>query len=138
MREIHISAGQAMRLSETARDQIALGIWFAVLAGVLFLSSPSHSVLMTAGLMLQLTGAYSTFVLCGKAERGPFVHIVPYAFALAGAASLFLAPDFRNAAQASLAFLATTAIMHGLVVYGLHKNSKNCVETGEPICAGVG
>lgn len=59
---------------------------------------------MTAGFMLELTAAYSTFILCGKAERTPLVHGVPYAFALAGATFLYLAPDFRNAVEASLVY----------------------------------
>jgi hypothetical protein len=122
------------RFNDRARDQIALALWFSVLAGVLFLSTAGQSVSITAGLMLQLTGAYSTFVLCGKAERGPFVHIVPCAFALAGMAFLCLAPNFRNAVQASLAFLAVTILMHSSVVYGLRKNP---AETAEPVCAGA-
>ena len=87
---------------------------------------------MTAGLMLELTAAYSTFILCGKAERSPLVHGVPYAFALAGATFLYLAPDFRNAVEASLVFLAVTALMHGSFVYAPRKNSE---ETEETACA---
>ncbi len=128
MNAIRIFAG----FSEQVRDQIALGIWFAVLAGVLFLSSSGHSISMTAGLMLQLTGAYSTFVVCAKAERNPVVHAAPYVFALAGAIFLCLAPDFRNAAQASLAFLMVIAGMHASVVYRLRKNLN-----GDPVCAGA-
>jgi hypothetical protein len=122
------------RFNDRARDQMALGLWFSVLAGVLFLSTAGQSVPITAGLMLQLTGAYSTFVLCGKTERSLFVHIVPYAFALTGMAFLCLAPDFRNAIQASLAFLAVTVLMHASVVHGLRKNLP---ETGESVRAGV-
>jgi hypothetical protein len=133
MNEIRIPAGPVTRFSEQVRDPMALGIWFAVLAGVIFLSS-GQSTSMTAGLMLQLTGAYSTFVVCAKAERSLLVHAVPYAFALAGAAFLCLAPDFRNAPQASLAFLVVTAVMHASVVYRQRKNPGS----GDAVCAGVG
>ena len=102
MSDMQISTGMTMRMSEAARDNIAAGIWFAVLAGALFLTTHGQSISMTAELMLELTAAYSTFVLCGKAARSPFVHAAPYAFALAGAVFLCLAPDFRNAVQASL------------------------------------
>jgi hypothetical protein len=123
MSDMQISTGTTMRIGEAARDNIAASIWVAVLAGTLFLTAQGQSILMTAGLMLELTAAYSTFVLCGKAARSPFVHVVPYAFALAGALFLCLAPDFRHAAQASLVFLAVTALMHGTVVYSALKNS---------------
>ena len=123
MSDMQISTGTTMRISETARDNIAAGIWFAMLAGAFFLVAHGHSILMTAGLMLELTAAYSTFVLCGKSARSPFVHAAPYAFALAGAVFLCLAPDFRNAVQASLVFLGVTALMHGSVVYGALKSS---------------
>ena len=123
MNKMRISTGTMMQISEAARDHIAAGIWLAVLAGALFLTAHGQSLLMTAGLMLELTAAYSTFVLCGKSARSPFVHAVPYAFALAGAASLCLAPDFGNAVQASLVFLGVTALMHGSVVYSAPKNS---------------
>ena len=132
MSDMQISTGTIMRISEAARDNIAAGIWFAVLAGALFLTAHGQSILMTAGLMLELTAAYSTFVLCGKAARSPFVHAVPYAFALAGAVFLCLAPDFRNAIQASLVFLGVTALMHGSVVYSALKNSP---ETEDPVYA---
>ena len=132
MSDMQISAGTTMRIGEAARDAIAGGIWIAVLAGTLFLTVQGQSVLMTAGLMLELTAAYSTFVLCGKAARSPFVHAAPYAFVLAGAVFLCLAPDFRNAAQASLVFLAVTAVMHGSVVYS---GSKNSPETEDPVLA---
>ena len=132
MSDMRISTSTAMRISETARDNIAAGIWFAVLAGALFLTAHGQSILMTAGLMLELTAAYSTFVLCGKTARSPLVHAVPYVFALAGAVSLCLAPDFRNGAQASLVFLGVTALMHGSVVYGALKNSP---ETDDPVYA---
>ena len=90
MSDMQISTGMTMRISEAARDNIAAGIWFAVLAGALFLTAHGQSISMTAGLMLELTAAYSTFVLCGKAARSPFVHAAPYAFALAGAVFLSL------------------------------------------------
>jgi hypothetical protein len=132
MSDMQISTGMVMRISEAARDNIAAGIWCAVLAGALFLVAQGQSILMTAGLMLELTAAYSTFVLCGKAARSPLVHAVPYAFALAGAVFLCLAPDFRNAIQASLVFLGVTALMHGSVVYSVLKNS---AETADPAYA---
>ena len=132
MSDMQISTGTMMRISEAARDNIAAGIWCAVLAGALFLVAQGQSILMTAGLMLELTAAYSTFVLCGKAARSPLVHAVPYAFALAGTVFLCLAPDFRNAIQASLVFLGVTALMHGSVVYSVLKNS---AETADPAYA---
>jgi len=76
MSDMQISTGTMMRISEAARDNIAAGIWFAVLAGSLFLTAHGQSILMTAGLMLELTAAYSTFVLCGKGARSLFVHAV--------------------------------------------------------------
>jgi hypothetical protein len=105
-----------------------------MLAGTLFLTAQGQSILMTAGLMLELTAAYSTFVLCGKAARSPFIHAVPYAFAVAGALFLCLAPDFRNAIQASLVFLGVTALMHASVVYSAMKNPP---ETEDPVYAGA-
>ena len=132
MSDIQISTGTMMRLSEAARDTIAAAIWFAVLAGALFLTARGQSILMAAGLMLELTAAYSTFVLCEKAARSPCVHVAPYAFALAGAVFLCLAPDFRNAIQASLVFLVVIMLMHGSVVYSAMKNSP---ETEDPVYA---
>jgi hypothetical protein len=133
MSDMQISIGTMMRISGAARDNIAAGIWSAVLAGTLFLTvHHGQSILMTAGFMLELTAAYSTFVLCGKADRSPLVHAVPYAFALAGAVFLCLAPDVRNAIQASLVFLGVTALMHGSVVYSALKNSP---ETEDPVYA---
>ena len=132
MSDMQISTSMTMRISEAARDNIAAGIWFAVLAGALFLTAHGQSISMTAGLMLELTAAYSTFVLCGKAQRSALIHAVPYAFALAGAVFLCLAPDFRNAIQASLVFLGVTALMHGSVVYSAQKNSP---ETEDPVYA---
>ena len=132
MSAMQISTGTMTRISETARDNIAAGIWCAMLAGALFLTAHGQSILMTAGLMLELTAAYSTFVLCGKPARSPFVHAAPYAFALAGAVFLCLAPDFRNAVQASLVFLGVTALMHGSVVF---RSLKNSPETEDPAYA---
>ena len=132
MSAMQISTGTMTRISETARDNIAAGIWCAMLAGALFLTAHGQSILMTAGFMLELTAAYSTFVLCGKPARSPFVHAAPYAFALAGAVFLCLAPDFRNAVQASLVFLGVTALMHGSVVY---RSLKNSPETEDPAYA---
>jgi hypothetical protein len=131
---MQISTGTMTRISETARDKFAAGIWFAVLAGALFLTAHGQSILMTAGLMLELTAAYSTFVLCGKPARSPFVHAAPYAFALAGAVFLCLAPDFPNAIQASLVFLWVTALMHGSVVYSALKKAP---EAKNPVYAGA-
>ncbi len=48
MSDMRISTSTAMRISETARDNIAAGIWFAVLAGALFLTAHGQSILMTA------------------------------------------------------------------------------------------
>jgi hypothetical protein len=123
MSDMRISTGTTMQISEAVRDNMAAGIWCAMLAGAIFLTAQGQSILMTAGLMLELTAAYSTFVLCAKAERSPFVHAVPYAFALAGAFFLCLAPDFRNGIQASLVFLGVTVLMHGAIVYGAVKRS---------------
>ena len=130
MSDMRISTSTTMQIGEAARDNIAAGIWFAVLAGSLFLYA--QSILMTTGLMLELTAAYSTFVLCGKSARSPFVHAIPYAFALAGAVFLCLAPDFHNAIEASVVFLGVTALMHGSVVYSALKNPR---ETEDPVYA---
>jgi len=134
MSDMQISTGTTMRISETARDNIAAGIWFAMLAGAFFQIAHGQSILMTAGLMLELTAAYSTFVLCGKAARSPFIHAAPYAFAFAGAIFLCLASDFHNAIQASLVFVGVTALMHGSVVYGTMKDSP---AAEEPVYAGA-
>ncbi|HTM75389.1 MAG TPA: hypothetical protein VL198_19355 [Pseudolabrys sp.] len=134
MSDMQISTGTTMRISETARDNIAAGIWVAMLAGAFFQIAHGQSILMTAGLMLELTAAYSTFVLCGKAARSPFIHAAPYAFAFAGAIFLCLAPDFHNAIQASLVFVGVTALMHGSVVYGTMKDSP---AAEEPVYAGA-
>ena len=130
MSDMRMSTSTSMQISEAARDKVAVGIWFGVLAGSLFLTA--QSTLMTVGLMLELTAAYSTFVLCGKAVRSPFVHAIPYAFTLAGAVFLCIAPDFQNAAQASLIFLGVTALMHGSVVYSTPKTSP---DTEDPVYA---
>ena len=61
-------------LSEATRNTIALGIWLVVLVGLLFVSVHGQSKLMTAGLFLQFTGAYSTFLLCGRSKYSPLVH----------------------------------------------------------------
>jgi hypothetical protein len=132
MSDMRISTGTTMQISEAARDNIAAGIWLAVFVGALFLTAHGQSLLMTAGLMLELTAAYSTFVLCGKSTRSPFVHTLPYVFALAGAVFLCLAPDFRNGVQASVVFIGVTALMHGTVVYSALKNAP---DTEEPVYA---
>jgi hypothetical protein len=132
MSDMRMSTSTSMQIGEKARDTIAVGIWFGVLAGALFLTAYGQSIFMTAGLMFELTAAYSTFVLCGKTARRPFVHAVPYAFALAGALFLCLAPDFQNAAQASLVFLVVTALMHGSVVYGAPRSAP---EAEDPVYA---
>jgi hypothetical protein len=119
------------RLDESTRDCMALGIWLVVLASALFLIGYGQSKLMTAGLMLQLTAAYSTFMLCGKRKYGQFVHGVPYAFAFAGAVFLCLAPDFHSPVEASLVFLAVTAMMHASIIYSMRKDSP---ETGRTAC----
>jgi hypothetical protein len=108
-----------MGLRESTRNILAIGIWLVVFVSLLFLSSYGQSQLMSAGLILQLTGAYSTFLLCGKSEEyGRFVHVVPYSFALTGAMLLCLAPDFPAPVGASLVFLAVTALMHWTVING--------------------
>ena len=118
MSEIRMPTATATWLNERRRDSLALGIWFAVLGGLLLLSVNGQSILMTIGFMLELTAAYSTFLLCGKQNCRTVVHVMPYVFALTGAVFLCLAPDFRNTVEASLAFVAVTALMHGFVVYG--------------------
>jgi len=86
------------------------------------MTARGQSPLLTAGFLFQLTGAYSTFLLCGKSKYGPLVHAVPYICALAGTALLWLAPDFRNALEASAIFLAVIAIMHAAVIFGIGKD----------------
>ena len=121
------------QLEESTRDSIAIGIWLVVYIGLLFLTAHGQSKLMTAGLMFQLAGAYSTFLLCSKSKYAPIVHAVPYVLALTGAMLLWLAPDFRNPVAASLTLLALTGMMHGSVVYGLRKECPRPVtQVGEP------
>ena len=68
-----------------------------------------------------------------RAAEGPRgLHGVPYAFALTGAMLLCLAPDFRNPVEASLVFLAVTAMMHGSVIYGMRKGFSDSEGT---VCA---
>ena len=108
-------------LSEATRNTIALGIWLVVLVGLLFVTVHGQSKLMTAGLFLQFTGAYSTFLLCGRSKYSPLVHGVPYTFVFTGAVLLCLAPDFPAPVAASLVFLAVTALMHSSVISGMRK-----------------
>ena len=114
--------GTIKRLDESTRDYMALGIWLVVLIGAFFLTAHGQSKLVTAGLFFQLTGAYSTFLFCGKPKYRPLVHGVPYAFALTGATLLCLAPNFGGAVEASLLFLAVIALMHGSVIHGIRKD----------------
>lgn len=44
MSAMQISTGTMTRISETARDKFAAGIWFAVLAGTLFLTAHGQSI----------------------------------------------------------------------------------------------
>jgi hypothetical protein len=111
------------QLEESTRDSVAIGIWLVVYIGLLFLTAHGQSKLMTAGLMFQLAGAYSTFLLCSKPKYAPFVHAVPYVLALTGAALLCFAPDFRNPIAAGLTLLALTGMMHGSVVYNMRRES---------------
>lgn len=127
------SFGTIKRLNKSTRDYIAIGIWFAVLAGALFLDTDGQSKLMTAGLMFLLTGAYSTFLLCERPRLGPLVHGAPYAFALMGTVLLCLSPNFRHPVEAGLIFLAVTAMMHGFVVHDMQKETP---EAEEPDCVG--
>jgi hypothetical protein len=139
MSEIRMSTGTATWLNEPKRDSLAIGIWFAMLGGLLLLSVNGQSILMTIGFMLELTAAYSTFLLCGKQNCRTVVHVMPYVFALTGAAFLCLAPDFRNTVEATLAFLAVTALMHGFVVYGVRPTpvATEEAETEETAYAGA-
>jgi hypothetical protein len=111
------------QLEETTRDSIAIGIWLVVYIGLLFLTAHGQSKLMTGGLMFQLAGAYSTFLLCNKPKYAPFVHAVPYILVLTGAVLLWFAPDFRHPVVASLTSLALTGMMHGSVVCSMRKES---------------
>src|SRR5262252_667083 len=111
------------QVEEATRDSIAIGIWLVVYLGLLFLTAHGQSKLMTGGLMFQLAGAYSTFLLCSKPKYTPFVHAVPYVLVLTGALLLWFAPDFRNPVAASLAFLTLTELMHGCVVHSMRKEA---------------
>jgi len=111
------------QLEESTRDSIAIGIWLVVYIGLLFLTAHGQSKLTTGGLMFQLAGAYSTFLLCSKPKYAPFVHAVPYVLVLTGATLLWFAPDFRNPVAASVALLVLTGMMHGSVVYSMRKES---------------
>ena len=131
MREKQVSTtiGNIKGLDESTRNYIALSIWLVVFVGLLFLNTPGQSKLMTVGLIFQLTGAYSTFLLRRKLRYGLLVHGVPYAFALIGTMLLCLAPDFRHSVEASLLFLAVTAMMHGSIIYDLRKVSRHVGKT---------
>jgi hypothetical protein len=117
------SFARITRLEEATRDSIAIGIWLVVYIGLLFLTAHGQSKLMTAGLMFQLAGGYSTFLLCAKTKYVPFVHAVPYVLALTGMVFLCLAPDFPSPFMASLAFLILTVFMHGSIIYSARKAS---------------
>lgn len=121
--QVLVAIGKIKRLDEATRDPIAIGLWVVVFAGLVFLNLHGQPKLTTAGLMFQLTGAYSTFLLCEKRKYGPFVHGVPYVFALTGAMLLCLAPSFHHPIEASLVFLAVTAMMHGTVLYDRQKEA---------------
>jgi hypothetical protein len=115
--------GRIKGFDESTRDTIAIGIWIVVFVGLVFLNAHGQSKLETAGLIFQLTGAYSTFLLCAKRKYGPFIHGVPYVFALTGAMLLCLAPNLHNSIAASLVFLAVTAMMHGTIIHDMRKDS---------------
>ena len=123
MSEVQASntTGRIRDLSESARNTMALGIWLVVFVGLLFASLRGQSPLMAAGFIFQLTGAYSTFLLCGKSNSRPLVNGVPYAFVLAGMLLLWLAPDFPAPVAASLMLLAVTALMHWFVISDMRK-----------------
>ena len=113
--------GKIERLRESTRDTVAAAIWLVVFVSLLVMTLRGQSILMTAGLLLQLTAAYSTFLVCGKLKSLPLAQIMPYAFSLAGAALLCLAPDFPAPVAASAVFLAVTAVMHGSAVNDMRK-----------------
>ena len=123
------TTGTIKNLSESTRNTMALGIWLVVLVALLFASRHGQSHLMAAGFLFQLTGAYSTFLLCGKSNSRPFVNGVPYAFVLTGAALLCFAPDFPSPIAASLVFLAVTALMHWCVISDMRKASLGTEKT---------
>jgi hypothetical protein len=116
-----VAIGKIKNLSESTRNTIAIGIWLFVFVCLLFVTAHGQSKLMTAGLLLHLTGAYSTFLLCGKSKHNPLVNGVPYACILTGAVLLCLAPDFPTPLTASLVFLALTALMHWFVISDTRK-----------------
>jgi hypothetical protein len=120
-KQVSTTIARIKQLEESTRDSIAIGIWLVVYIGLLFLTAHGQSKLTTGGLMFQLAGAYSTFLLCNKPKYAPFVHAVPYVLVLTGAVLLWFAPDFRNPFAASLALLALTGMMHGSVVYSMRK-----------------
>ncbi len=122
-RQVSATIGRIKRFDESTRDTIAIGIWIAVFVSLVFLNAHGQSKLVTAGLIFQLTGAYSTFLLCEKRKYGPLIHGVPYVFALIGATLLCLAPSLQNSIAASLVFLAVTAIMHGTIIHDMRKDS---------------
>ena len=90
------------------------------IVGLLILAGNGQSKLMTGGLILLMTGAYSTFFL-GRTLKWRLSHSAPYLFAVVGAVLLVLAPDFRHAVQATVLFVAVTALMHGSVVHEIRK-----------------
>ena len=122
-KQVSTTIARIRQVEEATRDSIAIGIWLVVYLGLLFLTAHGQSKLMTGGLMFQLAGAYSTFLLCSKPKYTPFVHAVPYVLVLTGALFLWFAPDFRNPVAASLALLALTGMMHGSVVYSMRKET---------------
>jgi hypothetical protein len=132
MKQASSTVGTIKRLDESTRDSVALAIWLVVLAGAIFLNTHGESKLTMTGLMFFLTGAYSTFLLCGKLKYGPIVHAVPYGFALLGAALLALAPDFHEPVKAGLAFLALIAAMHASVIYDTRRDAQ---EMGPAVAA---
>jgi hypothetical protein len=122
-KQVSTTIARIRQVEEATRDSIAIGIWLVVYLGLLFLTAHGQSKLMTGGLMFQLAGAYSTFLLCSKPKYTPFVHAVPYVLVLTGALLLWFAPDFRNPIAASAALLALTGMMHGSVVYSMRKGT---------------
>jgi hypothetical protein len=125
--QVSAKIGRIKGFDESTRDTIAIGLWIVVFVGLVFLNVHGQSKLTTAGLIFQLTGSYSTFLLCEKRKYRAFVHGVPYVLALVGAMLLCLAPNLHNAVEASLVFLAVTAMMHGTVIHEMRKDSA-CTE----------
>jgi hypothetical protein len=132
MREKHSATTLAsiMRLDETMRNYIAVAIWFIVLIYLVFSNALGLSILVTAAFMFQLSGAYSTFLFCGKPKYGRLVHATPYALALAGAV-FFVASGYRNPVEVSLIFLVLIAIMHWSIV---SDRGRDAVETATTPC----